>query len=423
VQRHPAGRLLALTLVLAAAPLPARAATSPGLELVPLRSGLVKFVSTTRLSVNGVISTGEDGILLVDTGRPETAARLAAVLDSLGPGTGPQRIVIDTHHHLDHTGGNTAAGPGALIIAHKNVPPRLTTGDGVLYDLPAAAIPRLLVHDALTLRFNGDEVRIMRVPAAHTDGDLVVWFRHARIACLGDLLVSDSFPAVDLTAGGTVVGYELGLQSLLDRLPDGTRLIAGHGRDYSLGELRDLLAMVEKSAAAVRHAWQAGVTLEELDPAEVLGPWLRWNSPYVGARDWATTVHRALSGEGEHVRPSVLEPVVAALRRDGTAAALREYRHLKDAQPHLWDFSESKLDLLGDHLLAEGRIDDAILVFTENAAAFPASAGVHDRLGEACLARGDTLRAAASYRTALELDPLDAGAATVLERLEGRSGP
>jgi cyclase len=423
VHRHSAGRLLALILFFAASPLPALAAPSPALELIPLRPGLVKFVSTTRLGVNGVISTGEDGILLVDTGRPETAARLAAVLDSLGTGAGPQRIIINTHHHLGHTGGNTAAGPGALIIANKNVPTRLTTGDAALYDLPDAAIPRLLVHDALTLRFNGDEVRLMRIPAAHTDGDLVIWFRRARIACLGDLLISDSFPAVDLTGGGTVVGYGLGLQSLLDRLPDGTRLIAGHGRDYSLGELRDLLAMVENSAAAVRHAWRAGVMLEELNPAEVLGPWLRWSSAYVSARDWATTIHRALSGEGEHVLPSVLEPVVATLRRDGTAAALREYRRLKDAQPHRWDFSEGKLDLLGRSLLAEGRIDDAILVLEENATAFPASATVHDRLGEACLARGDTLRAAASYRTALELDPLDAAAAAVLERLEGRSSP
>jgi cyclase len=420
VHRFPAWLLHVFAMVLVTAPFPARAAGFPELELVPLRSGLYKFVSTTSTAVNGVISVGEDGILLVDTGRRATADRLAAVLDSLGAGAGPQRIVINTHHHLDHTGGNAAVGAGALIIAHKNVPARMTTGDAVLYDLPAAAIPRLLVHDALTLRFNGDEVRIIHVPGAHTDGDLVVWFRRARVACLGDLLVSDSFPSVDLTSGGTVVGYGLGLQTLLDRLPDGTRLIAGHGRDYSLGELRDLLAMVEDSAAAVRHAWQAHVTLEELDPAQVLAPWLRWSSPYVSTRDWASTVHRALSGEGEHVRPSVLEPVVAALRRGGAAAALREYRHLKDAQPHLWDFSESKLNLLGYHLLSEGRIDDAVLVFEENAAAFPTSANVHDSLGEACLAQGDTLRATANYRTSLELDPLNANAAAVLERLEGR---
>lgn len=130
---------------------------------------------------NITVSTGPDGTLLVDD---EYAALTPKVRAALGELRAPAvRLIVNTHWHDDHTGGNEAfARDGALIIAQEHAGRRMQSDDSQsLYGLqkayPPIAWPAITFDESLRVRWNGDEIAVIHLGPAHTDGDSVVFFR------------------------------------------------------------------------------------------------------------------------------------------------------------------------------------------------------------------------------------------------------
>ncbi len=177
---------------------------------------------------------GDDAVFLVDDQFAPLTPKILAAIKSITDQ--PVRFVLNTHWHFDHTGGNENIGKaGALIFAHENVRKRMSTGQ-FLEALnrqepaaPRAALPVVTFTDSIAFHLNGDSIIAFHVPPAHTDGDAVVVFTKANVVHMGDVFVSDRFPFVDRSSGGTIHGIIGATERLMAATNAQTKIIPGHG--------------------------------------------------------------------------------------------------------------------------------------------------------------------------------------------------
>ncbi|MBU0492038.1 MAG: MBL fold metallo-hydrolase [Chloroflexi bacterium] len=350
-------------------------------------------------TVNLAACVGPDGILLVDAGWAQTAERLNEQVRALGDGY--VKLILVTHPHLDHYGGCAFFGPEATLIAHQNARDELSGRYFALGPLPGQELPIITLEDELSLRFNGEDIRIIPAPG-HTDSDMVVYLVDAGVACLGDLLFSDTFPGLYPARGGDVERYIESIGKLIARFPADVKLIAGHGRDYTLDELRAHYRMTVDSADRIRQALAEGKSAQDMVEEDLLKDWAEWSSPAITTEAWITSVCESLTGQTTR---SIAEPLTTTIVEKGMAAALEQYQELKTNQPNAYDFGENQLNMLGYHLLWRGMHEAAIDVFELNIQAYPESANPYDSLGEAYAVMGNKALAIENYEKALAVDP------------------
>src|ERR1051325_11033352 len=154
------------------------------------------------------VSTGEDGIVIVDDQFAPLATKIKEALKGITDK--PLRFVLNTHFHGDHSGGNAEFSGQATIIAHENVRKRLAEGTAVLGGevKPAAkeALPVITFNDRVSVHLNGEDIRAVHFPNGHTDGDSVIFFPKSKVVHMGDDFVTYGFPFVDVSNGGSVSG-------------------------------------------------------------------------------------------------------------------------------------------------------------------------------------------------------------------------
>ncbi len=230
------------------------------------------------------VSVGADGTLIVDDQYAPLADRIVAALEAIDGGA--PKLVLNTHFHGDHTGSNPIFGELATIVAHDNVRARLATRE----DFPARGLPVLTYADSVTVHFNGDTLEVMHLPAGHTDGDSVVWFRGANVLHTGDLLFKDRFPFIDQASGGSVPGVIVNLTRLLDMLPEDVAIIPGHGPLASRADLQATLGMIRATRAEVMEALGQGRSVDEI-VADGLDPqWASWGAGFINEERWIRTL-------------------------------------------------------------------------------------------------------------------------------------
>ena len=231
---------------------------------------------------NITAQVGNEGILVVDTQYAETAPKVLAAIRRLSDK--PVLWVINTHIHPDHTGGNealpklanTATGQRPRIIAHENVLNRMTAEPaGNLSRVPDTLWPNdEYFGPQKDLSFNGEAVIVYHMPAAHTDGDSIVFFRGSNVVSTGDIFTPGRYPFIDLQNGGSMQGMIDALNRILQiTVPlkyqeAGTYVIPGHGRvcdEADVVEFRDMLTIIRDR---IRDLIKKGMTLEQVKAAE-----------------------------------------------------------------------------------------------------------------------------------------------------------
>jgi cyclase len=221
---------------------------------------------------NLLACAGPQGLLLVDTDYLEMSAKLVAALDSLH--AGPCRLVVNTHWHFDHVGGNAAlAEAGAVVIGHPNTRRHMSANqhlDVIDTDVPASppeSRPSVTAADT-TFAWGDERVLIRHVPAAHTDGDLVVRLEKADLVHTGDLCFNGGYPYIDTAHGGTIDGVLTGLDVILSLSGPATRIVPGHGPVATRDELVAYRDALQQFRDLVVAEMEAGRTLAEVQAAK-----------------------------------------------------------------------------------------------------------------------------------------------------------
>jgi len=229
-------------------------------------------------------SVGDDGTLIIDDQFAPLADKIQAALNGLGGGK--PRLVLNTHYHGDHTGSNAHFGAHGTVVAHDNVRVRLLATP----DLDRSALPLVTYEEQVTVHFNDEEIRLIHLPAGHTDGDSVVWFQGANVIHMGDHLFVDRFPFVDTASGGSVDGFINNLQTVLDMVPDDIHVIPGHGPLSGKDALARSIDMIRATRKVVEEARDAGKSAEQIK-AEGLGvEWASFGMGFVNEERWIDTL-------------------------------------------------------------------------------------------------------------------------------------
>ncbi len=214
------------------------------------------------------LSYGDDGTILIDDQFAPLTAKIRKAVADLG--ATPVKYLINTHWHYDHSGGNENLGKaGAIIMAHDNVRVRMAAGATIAGNVvpPAAkvALPVITYADGIKLHLNGEEVRVIHMPAGHTDGDSIIHWTKSNVIHMGDLFFFQvTFPFVDGSSGGNVRGIVAAADKALAIADDQTKIIPGHGAVATKAELQKYRDMVAEIIAKVEAGIAAGKTLDQV---------------------------------------------------------------------------------------------------------------------------------------------------------------
>ena len=226
---------------------------------------------------------------------------------SLNPTTGPVRYVINTHLHNDHTAGNGGfVKDGAVIVAHENVRQRMLQpkpGGGGTY--PAADLPTITYNDRMTMHFDGEDIELIHPSPAHTDGDTIVWFKHANVMQVGDLPASLRFNNIGVDDGGSVDGMVADGKLVMSLANPQTKIVPGHlGPVVGFKEIVIQDQMIQTVRDRVAKMIREGKTLQQAIDAK---PTAEFNEGRLGGNitpeRWVTLIYTDLSRRMGKAKP------------------------------------------------------------------------------------------------------------------------
>jgi glyoxylase-like metal-dependent hydrolase (beta-lactamase superfamily II) len=281
-----AGVSLITTALLAARPLSApqaQAGATGALEVVPVQGQVHMLVGA---GPNLVVQAGDEGTLIVDPGPLETTSKVLAAIRTVNKSGRPLQYIIDTVFEPEHTGANGALAKTGWrevdpneptpVLAHEKALRRMTAPTGPKSPREAPDWPTDTYFERLKeLTFNGESIQIYYEPAAHTDGDSIVFFRHSDVIATGDVFVTTTYPVIDVEHGGTVNGEIDALNHILElavpaaKQEDGTLIVPGHGRlcdEADVASYRDMVTIVRDR---IQNAIGKGMTLEQVKASTV----------------------------------------------------------------------------------------------------------------------------------------------------------
>jgi cyclase len=217
------------------------------------------------------VSVGEDGVFIIDSQFPDASADIIQRVQSLSKK--PIKLLVNTHHHGDHVGGNSNLNAeGAIVFSHEKARIRMAApymktarekyqrkidsilsgqGNKISTDedrkkavkdaekilgsiednisLPTGTLPVVSFPKDLTFNFNGEKIMAVHIPNAHTDGDVILYFTKTNVLHAGDAFVNNTYPYIDSKNKGSLSGYLVGLQKIIGLINAETRIIPGHG--------------------------------------------------------------------------------------------------------------------------------------------------------------------------------------------------
>ena len=245
------------------------------------------------------VSVGDDGILIVDDQFAPLADKIKAALRGLH--SGDLKFVLNSHFHGDHTGGNPIFGQEATIVAHTNVRKRVSSevkqGDTVTPPMEKVGWPVITFDEALSIHFNGEEIKLIHMPNGHTDTDAFIHFTGSDVIHLGDEFFNGGFPYVDLGSGGTVPGLVRNISYILGEIGPGTRVIPGHGALCDKEALKIYHAMLIETTDTVRSMMKDGKSLDDIKAAGLPTRWKDWGAGFITEERWIETIYNSYGME------------------------------------------------------------------------------------------------------------------------------
>lgn len=365
--------------------------------------------------VKVIVSAGEDGILIVDSGEKELGDALAEALSSFNKGM--PKIIINTHSHIEHLGGNISIGKGPVIIGHKNLRDRYINGLYVFGMLPEGVIPNVTFADSLTIFFNGEEIKLLSFTGAHDNSDIIVWFTKSKIVCTAALCGNHHFPSIDGELGN-ILNYPDVVSKIISILPEDVLIVPGHSADCTMKEYGEFYDMLTETSDIILAELDKGKDTRELQKEDILAEWKSWES-YVDRNAWIKFWADAIKNpKTAGTKKKIYAPVYNKILESGGDSAIALYNNLKSRHADEYWFEERTAMWIGRRLANNGMNEDAVkflnLCITENPGSEAASIS-HYSLGNIYWNSGSKNLAREHYIKYLERFP---GDETVLKRIK-----
>jgi cyclase len=237
----------------------AHAQSTPDYSKVEIKTTKVAGNFYTLEGQGGMIGilAGPDGVFMVDSQFAPLTGKIVAAVKQIT--AEPIRFMVNTHLHPDHTGGNENLGKmGVILVGRDELRKRLAegapavNGAGGRAPAPAGALPLITYEGKMTFHMDGEDVELIPVPHAHTDGDTIVRLPKANVIMTGDFYRSVGYPNIDRPSGGTLNGTIEGLASVVNLAGPDTKIIPGHGPTVTRNEVaacRDMIVDIRDRVA------------------------------------------------------------------------------------------------------------------------------------------------------------------------------
>tara|TARA_B100001142_G_scaffold269503_1_gene275196 strand:- start:111 stop:1049 length:939 start_codon:yes stop_codon:yes gene_type:complete len=227
------------------------------------------------LGGNIAVSIGDDGVLIVDDQIPSLIPKIKDAIKKIGGGD--LVYTINTHWHFDHAEGNLALDPNITkIISQSNARDYMSRGG--LIDMvssrinqepyPDYALPVITYENGMTLYFNDEEIEIVHFGPAHTSGDSAVIFHNQNAIHYGDVFVTEGYPFIDVSSGGSIDGIINFLSKSLEKLKPGATILPGHGEIANIQDVKDMISMLETVRDRISKMIDEGKSLQEVIDAK-----------------------------------------------------------------------------------------------------------------------------------------------------------
>ena len=309
------------------------------LEVLQVRPNFYMIVGA---GANIAAQIGPNGVVLVNAGTADASDDVVAAVRKLT--SQPIRYIINTSADPDVVGGNAqlakagrnitsfATGPNrmtivgtdvdiARVLAHENVLTgmRLAAGPGGAEPFPSELWPsETFIERRRTMYFNDEGIEILHQPAAHTNGDTIVFFRKSDVIVVGNLIDTDRFPVIDLARGGSLAGEIDALNRIIEmaippgpfvglpngpnasaRQQGGTDVLPGHGRIYRQIDVVNYRDMVVIISNIVQDMIDKKMTLDQIKAADPAKPYRARYGATPGSwttDDFVEAVYKSLTG-------------------------------------------------------------------------------------------------------------------------------
>ncbi|MEX2235227.1 MAG: MBL fold metallo-hydrolase, partial [Cyclobacteriaceae bacterium] len=235
------------------------------------------------------VLTGEDGIVMIDDQFLQLSTKIKDAIAALD--MRPIRFTLNTHIHGDHSGSNEYFKQlGSTIVAHELVRERMIKAPRVEDAWPVITFP-----NKLGLHLNGQDIELIHFEPAHTDGDVIIYFKQANVFHMGDLFVRYGYPYIDMSSGGTINGMIASVDKALTMMNDESLIIPGHGelcKKAEVKKFRDRLADIRDKVAA---ALKQGKKTEDIPGLGITSPYEEeWGKGFIKGKDFVLVVAEGL---------------------------------------------------------------------------------------------------------------------------------
>ena len=287
------------------------------IEAFPVQGNVYMIVGA---GANITIQVGEEALLVVNTGATGRGKDVLAAIRTISDK--PVSYIVDTSGDEDVIGGNHDVGEGgsfapyvqagtsgertgASVMAYIDVLKRMSVPSGKTPVISEELWPSDTYDTPDWRLFNNEGVIIEHMPAAHTDGDSIVFFRRSDVVSTGAIFDPEHFPIIDLARGGSINGTIDALNHIVDDLlitkfgeEAGTYVIPGHGRICDRTDIVNYRDMVTIVRDRIQDLVNKGMTLDQVKAAK---PALGFDTLYGGGekspatQTFVETIYRDLS--------------------------------------------------------------------------------------------------------------------------------
>lgn len=223
------------------------------------------------LGGNIAVSTGNDGVLIVDSQIPIIFPKVMKAIKKLSD----DKIIytINTHWHWDHSDGNLVLDSDETkIISHSNARENMQKGGLINMGTtilnqepyPKSALPVITHENGMSLYFNDEKIDLFHFGPAHTTGDTVIYFTNQNAIHLGDVFFSNSYPFIDVDNGGSLSGMIDYLEKIVLVIDKDTIVMPGHGEISSISDIKETIEMLKTVKNRILMSIENNQSLEQI---------------------------------------------------------------------------------------------------------------------------------------------------------------